>query len=160
MDPMTAHNASTEALLIISSTVFYIVLFLIMKHGLVDKRGMLSSKARVRSDASQISAVFFTIFVLIALFMLPIDSYEYSHYVIPLTYIIMITVVGYEVYVLFSVGDGDGYDIESKLAPSSSTGTTGATGATGASASPASMSTSTSSFWSSRATVPKRPVNF
>lgn len=100
------HDVSTEILLVASSTVFYLVLFLILKSTLIDKRGILSSKEAVRAEIPQISAVLFAIFVLIGIFMIPIDSYEYSHYVIPLTFGIMVSIVAYELYVLFYPSDG------------------------------------------------------
>lgn len=99
---VNVHDTSTEFLLITSSTLFYILIFLILKNSLVDKKGMLSSKERIKDDALQITALFCTIFALLgALMTFTIDSYQYSHVVIPLTYFIMLSVIGYEMFVVF-----------------------------------------------------------
>lgn len=94
------HNTSTEVLIIISQTVFFVLLFLLLKNGLVDRRGMLSSKERINEEMFQIMAIFFAIFVIIALFMIPIESYEYAHFVVPITFSIMLMIVIWELYVV------------------------------------------------------------
>ena len=98
---INVHNTSTEVLIIISQTVFFVLLFLLLKNGLVDRRGMLSSKERINDEMFQIMAIFFAIFVIIGLFMIPIESYEYAHFVVPITYVLMIIIVGWELYVVF-----------------------------------------------------------
>jgi hypothetical protein len=99
---INVHNTSTEVLIIISQTVFFILLFLLLKNGLVDRRGMLSSKERINDEMFQIMAIFFAIFVIIALFMIPIESYEYAHFVVPITFCLMFIIVGWEVYYVMS----------------------------------------------------------
>lgn len=104
---MTEHNTSTEVLIIISQTVFFILLFLLLKNGLVDRRGMLSSKERINEDLFQILAIFLAIFVIIALFMIPIESYEYAHFVVPITFSIMLIIILWEFYVVFNGGNNN-----------------------------------------------------
>lgn len=103
---VNVHNTSTEVLIIISQTVFFVLLFLLLKNGLVDRRGMLSSKERINDEMFQIMAIFFAIFVIIGLFMIPIESYEYANFVVPITYFIMIIIVTWELYVVFGKDKG------------------------------------------------------
>lgn len=100
------HNTSTEFLIIISQTVFFVLLFLMLKNGLVDRRGMMYSKQRVKEEMLQLCAIFFAIFVIVGIIMIPLESYEYAHFVIPITYIIMVSLVGWELYVVFNREDG------------------------------------------------------
>ena len=99
---VNVHNTSTEILIIVSQTVFFILLFLMLKHGLVDRRGMLSSKERINEDMFQIMAIFFAIFVIIGIFMIPIESYEYAHFILPITFCLMFLITGYEVYTVLN----------------------------------------------------------
>jgi hypothetical protein len=105
---VNVHNTSTEILIITSQTVFFILLFLLLKNGLIDRRGMLNSKDRVNDEIFQIMAIFFAIFVIIGMFMIPIESYEYAHFVVPITYVIMIIIVAWEFYIVF-VNDSSSY---------------------------------------------------
>lgn len=110
---VNVHNTSTEILLVVSSTVFYLLLFLMLKNGLVDKRGMLSSKERINEDMVQIMAIFFAIFVLIAILMIPIDSYEYAMFVVPITYVIMVSIVAWEIHGVYHTPPERVIDVES-----------------------------------------------
>lgn len=96
------HNNSTEFLIIVSQSVFFVLLFLMLKSGLVDRRGMMYDKRRIKEEGVQLAAIFFAIFVLIGIMMIPMESYEYSHFVVPITYIVMIAVIGWELYVVFN----------------------------------------------------------
>ena len=98
---VNVHNTSTEVLIIVSQTVFFVLLFLLLKNGLIDRRGMLSSKERIKDEIFQIMAIFFAIFVIIAIFMIPIESYEYAHYIFPVSYLVMILILGWEFYIVF-----------------------------------------------------------
>ena len=104
---VVVHNTSTEFLIVISQTVFFVLLFLMLKSGLVDRRGMMYNKRRIQEEMFQLGAIFFAIFVIIGILMIPLESYEYAHFVIPLTFIILVVIVVLEVYMVFSRDDGD-----------------------------------------------------
>lgn len=99
------HNNSTEFLIIVSQTVFFVLLFLMLKSGLVDRRGMMYSRQRVKEEMLQLGAIFFAIFVIVGILMIPLESYEYAHFVVPITYIVIFSIVGWELYVVFNRGD-------------------------------------------------------
>lgn len=151
---INVHNTSTEVLIVISQTVFFVLLFLLLKNWLVDKRGMLGSKERINEELLQIIAIFFAIFVMVGLFMIPIESYEYAHYVVPITYCIMVLIIGWEIYVVVymnteNVSRVTLYDLENKQ--------------TEATTSQQQPSSSKSKSWfsgNSGSTSSKRPVNF
>ena len=42
------------------------------------------------------------IFVFVGIIMIPLESYEYAHFVIPLTYFIMMSILGFELYIVFN----------------------------------------------------------
>ena len=102
----SVHNTSTEFLIIISQTVFFVLLFLMLKNGLIDRRGMMYSKQRVKEEMLQLCAIFFAIFVILGIIMIPLNSYEYAHFVIPITYIIMVSLICWELYVVFNKEEG------------------------------------------------------
>lgn len=138
------HNMSTEILIVTSQTVFFVLLFLLLKSWLIDKRGMLNSQEKIREDVLQIIAIFFSIFVVVGLFMIPVESYEYAHYVVPITYTVMIIIVLWEVYMVFN---GPSSSQDCPKSPKNSD-----------------LESSGSRNWfatsSSTNTPPKRPVNF
>jgi uncharacterized membrane protein YsdA (DUF1294 family) len=96
------HNNSTEFLIVISQTVFFVLLFLMLKSALVDRRGMMYDKNRIVEEKLQLLAIFFAIFVFVGIIMIPLESYEYAHFVIPLTYFIMMSILGFELYIVFN----------------------------------------------------------
>lgn len=98
------HNNSTEFLIIVSQTVFFVLLFLILKSALVDRRGMMHSKQRIVEERLQLIAIFFAIFVVVGIIMIPLESYEYAHFVIPITYMLMLSIVAFEMYMVFYNG--------------------------------------------------------
>jgi hypothetical protein len=110
------HNNSTEFLIVISQTVFFVLLFLILKSALVDRRGMMYSKQRILEERLQLVAIFFSIFVLVGIVMIPLESYEYAHFVIPITYVVMVCIVGYELYIVFNK-DGNGVNNDNMSIP-------------------------------------------
>jgi hypothetical protein len=103
----TNHKLVTEILIVVSQTIFYVFLFFLIKNGLVDRQKMMHSKESLRDNGPQLFAIYFAIFVFIALLMIPLDSYEFATYVVLLTYSIMMIVIAYEVYKLYrpSVGE-------------------------------------------------------
>lgn len=91
------HTHATEFLIILSQTVFFVLLFLVLKNALVDRRGMMHSYERIQEERLQLVAIFFAIFVFVALVMLPLQSYEFVHYVVPIVYITIVGLIGWEV---------------------------------------------------------------
>lgn len=99
------HNVSTEILIIISQTVFYTLLFLMLKSALVDKRGMMSGKEQLKENAFQLVAIFFAIYVFIGLLMIPLDSYYYAKWVVICTYSVITCVLIYEINKVYASSD-------------------------------------------------------
>lgn len=91
------HTYATEFLIIVSQTVFFVLLFILMKSALIDRRGMMHSYERIQEEKLQLGALFFAIFVFIAIIMIPLESYEFVHFVIPITYFIIIALVLWEI---------------------------------------------------------------
>lgn len=91
------HSFITESQLIISQTFFYVCLFIALKKTLIDKRGMMDSYSRFNEEKLQIGAIYFAIVVLIVLMMLSIHSYEFKHFVIPITFTIIGGIILYEI---------------------------------------------------------------
>jgi hypothetical protein len=76
------HGKATEALIVVSQTVFFIVLFIIIKSYLLDGFGIMNSPESVRKNGLQIAAIYFSIIVTIGLIMIPLYHYEYAILVI------------------------------------------------------------------------------
>ena len=95
------HTHATEFLIIVSQTVFFVLLFLLMKSALIDRRGMMHNYERIQDEKLQLGAIFFAIFVLLGILMIPLESYEFVHYVIPLTYFIVIGLIIWEINVVY-----------------------------------------------------------
>lgn len=76
------HGKSTEALIVVSQTVFFIVLFIIVKSYLLDGFGIMNSPEALKKNALQIAAIYFAIIVTISLVMIPLYHYEYAILVI------------------------------------------------------------------------------
>jgi hypothetical protein len=91
------HTNATEFVIILSQSVFFVLLFLLMKKALIDSRGMMYDYNRIQEEKLQLGAIFFAIFVFIALLMVPLESYEFVHFVVPLTYIIIICIIVWEI---------------------------------------------------------------
>lgn len=152
------HNTSTEILIIMSQTVFFVLLFLLLKNWLIDKRGMLGSKERINEELYQIIAIFFAILVIVGLFMIPIESYEYAHYVVPITYVVIILIIGWEVYFVTYRAEASRVSLSDlEFAPAAPTATKKTDNTQ------ADVGTSSSSkFWfgAGPPSSSKRPVNF
>lgn len=95
------HSNATEFVIILSQTVFFVFLFLLMKSALIDRRGMMNSQERIMEEKLQIGAIFFAIFVFLGLLMIPMHSYEFVHYVVPITYIVIIGLIAWEINTVF-----------------------------------------------------------
>lgn len=91
------HTNATEGLIILSQTVFFVLLFFLMKSALIDRRGMMYSYERIQEEKLQLGAIFFAIFVFLGLLMIPLESYEFIHFVVPLTYLTIICYIGWEI---------------------------------------------------------------
>jgi uncharacterized membrane protein YsdA (DUF1294 family) len=95
------HSNATEFVIILSQSVFFVFLFLLMKSALIDRRGMMNSQERIMEEKLQIGAIFFAIFVFLGLLMIPMHSYEFVHYVVPITYIVIIGLIAWEINTVF-----------------------------------------------------------
>lgn len=76
------HHHSTEGLIVISQTVFFIVLFIIIKSWLLDNFGVMHSVESLKQNAVQIGAIYFAILVFISVIMFPLYHYDYAAMVI------------------------------------------------------------------------------
>ena len=94
------HSNATE-LIIVSQTVFFVLLFLLMKSALIDRRGMMHSYDRIMEEKLQLCAIFFAMFVFLALLMIPMHSYEFIHFVVPLTYLIVCGIIFWEINTVY-----------------------------------------------------------
>lgn len=79
------HSHATEALMIISQTFFLVFLFIFLKKTLVDNRGMMANRTRMRKNAFQLVAIFFAIIVFLGLLTIPLMNYEYAEIVLIFT---------------------------------------------------------------------------
>ena len=95
------HGVTTEGLIIISQTVFFVMIFLLLKNALIDRRGMMYDYNRIREEKLQLAALFFAILVFLSLLMIPVLSYEFVHLVIPLTFLVVFSLIGYEIYAVY-----------------------------------------------------------
>lgn len=78
----TTYNHATEGLIIVSQSVFFIVLFLIVKSYLLDNFGVMDNAETLRKNAVQVGAIYFAIIVFISFIMIPLYHYEYAVVVI------------------------------------------------------------------------------
>jgi hypothetical protein len=72
------YNHATEALLILSTVVFYMTLFVIIKSHLIDSFVIMRSAESLRENLSRVAAMYFAIVVCTAIFMVPLYHYKYS----------------------------------------------------------------------------------
>lgn len=91
------HTNATEFLIITSQTVFFVLLFLLMKSALIDRRGMMYDYDRIQEEKLQLGAIFFAIFVFLAMLMIPLQSYEFVHFVVPITYMVICGIIVWEI---------------------------------------------------------------
>lgn len=78
----TSYNHATEGLIIVSQSVFFIVLFLIVKSYLLDNFGVMDNAETLKKNAVQVGAIYFAIIVFISFVMIPLYHYEYAIVVI------------------------------------------------------------------------------
>ena len=90
----------TEAVLIISGSVCFIVFFKEMEKFIVDKHKLMSDSGTAKKNLIQLLAIYFAIYILLIIGMSPLYHYDYSAYVVG----IVITYTGlgllYKVYAL------------------------------------------------------------
>jgi len=72
------YNLATEGLIIVSQTVFFVVLFLLIKSFLLDNFGIMNDMETLRRNALQIAAIYFAIIVFICIGMCPLYHYEFA----------------------------------------------------------------------------------
>ena len=83
------HTNATEFVIIISQTVFYIVLFLFLKKTLLDNQNLLSSRDNIKKKLPLVLSIIFTIYAIILILMLPCLNYIYAEIVFVLVYLII-----------------------------------------------------------------------
>jgi uncharacterized membrane protein len=94
-DPIE-HSIATETLIIFSQSLLFIFLFVMLKIGLIDRRGMMADREAASENILQIVAIFFAILVFVMLVMLPMHTYEYAHYVASLSFIVIFIILFYD----------------------------------------------------------------
>ena len=82
MESENKHSKATEALIVVSQTVFFIVLFVFIKSYLLDNFGIMNDEESLKKNALQIGAIYFSIIVFISVIMIPLYHYEYAIIVI------------------------------------------------------------------------------
>lgn len=96
MTEQLEHTVATELLIVISQTVFFVFLFLILKYGIVDRQGWMEDKDKVKENIIPLTAVFFAILTIISVIMIPLQYYEYGHVVLITTMISIFLIFLYE----------------------------------------------------------------
>ena len=76
------YNKATEGLIIISQTVFFLVLFTLMKSFLLER--LMNNPNDFQNNTMQIVAIYFSIVVFITLLMTPMYHYKYAVVVVSL----------------------------------------------------------------------------
>ena len=84
-------------MIVVTQTAFYVILFVAMKTALVDRRRV--SYRKMKEDWMLHAAAYFAMFVLIIIFMTPLHSYAFIHYIVPMVLTICVGIVGRDVYV-------------------------------------------------------------
>jgi hypothetical protein len=88
-------NLTTEILIIVSQTTFFVLLFLMLKRELIDKREMMSTREKLCENLLQILAIYFAIICLVVLIMLPLEGYDYGKIVVLLSLGLIIAISAY-----------------------------------------------------------------
>lgn len=94
---MPEHSLVTEAMIVITQTAFFVILFVAMKTALVDRRR--TSYRNMKEDWLLHAAAYFAMFVLIIIFMTPLHSYAFVHYIVPMVLVICAGIVSRDVYI-------------------------------------------------------------
>lgn len=97
-DFVDPHSYATELVLVASQTVFYVLLFVLLKQAFVDQRGMMSTYDTFRENGVQLFAIFFAIFTILLILLIPLHSYEYVDVVIGLTLLCIGIYMGAEIH--------------------------------------------------------------
>lgn len=90
------HSLATETLIVISQSMLFVLLFYILKIGLIDKRGMLAHKDALDENIFQVIAILFAIITFIILSMLTMHTYEYASYVAVTSFTFVFGIIGYD----------------------------------------------------------------
>lgn len=114
------HSFATETLIIFSQSLLFIFLFVILKIGLIDRRGMMADVESATENIFQIVAIFFAILVFILIVMLPMHTYEYYHYVAFLSFLVIFAVIVYDCRFAYSNNNNNNTNTKSKRKSSQS----------------------------------------
>lgn len=91
------HTLAAEILIVLSQTIFFVFLFLILKYGIIDRQGWMDDREKVKNNIIPLGAIFFAILTLIGVIMIPLQSYEYGHIVLICTIICIFFLCTYEI---------------------------------------------------------------
>lgn len=90
------HSVLTEILIVVSQTVFFILLFMSLKYGIIDRYGWMDSKEQIQKNLLPIVAIYFAILTILSVIMIPLQYYEYGHVVLITTIISIFVIFAYE----------------------------------------------------------------
>lgn len=107
MTEQVEHSISTELLIVISQTVFFILLFLSLKYSIIDRYGWMDSKEQIQKNLLPIIAIYFAILTIISVIMIPLQYYEYGHIVLITTIISIFFTFAYELRKVYYVTERD-----------------------------------------------------
>jgi Ca2+/Na+ antiporter len=90
------HTVATEILIIVSQSIFFVFLFVILKYGIVDRQGWMNDKEKIRENAIPLIAIYFAILTMIGILMIPLQNYEYGHMVLIISSILILLIFLYD----------------------------------------------------------------
>lgn len=95
-------NLTTEILIIVSQTTFFVLLFLMLKRELIDKREMMSTREKLCDNLLQILAIYFAIICLVVLIMIPLEGYDYGKIVVLISFGIIVAISAYNFRIVYN----------------------------------------------------------
>lgn len=95
------HSHATEALIVISQTFFLVFLFVFLKKTLIDNRGMMTNRKKVRENAPLLLVIFFAILALLGILLIPLRHYKYAELVMLFTLFAIVAIVTHDLKKVF-----------------------------------------------------------
>lgn len=95
------HSHATEALIVISQTFFLVFLFVFLKKTLIDNRGMMTNRKKVRENAPLLVVIFFAILALLGILLIPLRHYKYAELVMLFTLFAIVAIVTHDLKRVF-----------------------------------------------------------
>lgn len=109
------HTWATEALIVLSQTFFFIMLFLTMKYGIIERQGWLENREKAKEHLIPLITIYIAILGIIGIIMIPLQNYEYGHVVLLTTMISISVIFAYEFRKLYYGNNSDGKQKESTI---------------------------------------------